>query len=115
MLAGLAGSAQAQAPPPAPTTQVLALLNIKPDVNRAELMKTLPEEVKATVRLHLDGKIQQWYGRADGRGVIFILNCTSVEEAAKITADLPFNKAGVGSFEYIALTPLSPLRVLVGQ
>lgn len=111
----LASSATAQTPPPpAPTTQVLALLLVKSDVARAEVMKVLPDEVKATVRLHLDGKIQQWYGRADNRGVVFILNATSVDEAKRITAELPFEKGGIAIFEYVALTPLTPLRLLLG-
>jgi hypothetical protein len=29
----------------------------------------------------LDGKIQQWYARADGRGVMFILNVTDTTAA----------------------------------
>jgi len=111
----LASSATAQTPPPpAPTTQVLALLIVKTDIPRADVMKVLPDEVKATVRLHLDGKIQQWYGRSDNRGVVFILNATSVAEAKSITAELPFEKAGIAAFEYIALTPLTPLRLLLG-
>jgi len=111
----LASSATAQTPPPpAPTTQVLALLIVKSDIPRADVMKVLPDEVKATVRLHLDGKIQQWYGRADNRGVVFILNATSVDEAKRITAELPFEKAGIAGFEYVALTPLTPLRLLLG-
>jgi len=113
-LLGPAASASAQTPPPAPTTQVLALLTVKSDIPRPDVMKVLPDEVRATVKLHLDGKIQQWYGRADNRGVVFILNATSVEEAKTITANLPFEKAGIATFEYIALTPLTPLRVLLG-
>ena len=112
---GFAATASAQAPTPAPTTQVLALLNVKSDVPRPEIMKVLPDEVRATVRLHLDGKIQQWYGRADNRGVVFILNATSVEEAKKITSELPLDKAGLATFEYVALTPLTPLRLLLGS
>ena len=41
----------------------------------------MPDEVRATLKLYLDGKIQQWYSRSDGRGVIFILNCTTAAEA----------------------------------
>ncbi|HEY8539581.1 MAG TPA: hypothetical protein VIL28_11995 [Steroidobacteraceae bacterium] len=51
----------------------------------------------------------------DNRGVVFILNATSVDEAKKITAELPFEKAGLATLEYIALTPLTPLRVLLGS
>jgi hypothetical protein len=113
-LLGPAASASAQTPPPAPTTHVLALLTVKSDIPRPDVMKALPDEVRATVKLHLDGKIQQWYARADNRGVVFILNATSVEEAKTITANLPFEKAGIATFEYIGLTPLTPLRVLLG-
>ena len=110
----LASSVTAQTPPPpAPTTQVLALLNVKSDIPRSDVLKMLPDEVKATVRLHLAGKIQQWYGRSDNRGVVFILNATSVDEAKSITAELPFEKAGIAAFDYVALTPLTPLRLLL--
>lgn len=105
----------AQAPPAAPTTGVLAILTVKPDIPRPELMKVLPDEVRATVQLHLQGKITQWYGRGDGKGVVFILNAASVDEAKKLVADLPLDKGGMATFDFIALTPLSPLRVLVGQ
>lgn len=105
----------AQPAPASPTTGVLAILTVKPDIARPELMKILPDEVRATVRLHLDGKITQWYGRADGKGVVFILNASSVEEAKKLVAELPLDKSGMATFDFIALTPLSPLRVLLGQ
>ena len=105
----------AQSPPAAPTTGVLAILTVKPDIARPELMKVLPDEVRATVRLHLDGKITQWYGRGDGKGVVFILNASSVDEAKKLVAELPLDKSGMATFDFIALTPLSPLRVLLGQ
>jgi hypothetical protein len=108
-----ATGAAAQAPPPAPTTNVLAILTVKADVPRPELTKLLPEEVRATVRLYLDGKIVQWYGRADGKGVMFILNASSVDEAKQLVANLPLDKAGLATFEFMALTPLSPLRVLL--
>jgi len=106
-------AAQASAAPPAPTTNVLAILSTNPATPRAELMKVLPDEVRATVRLYLDGKIAQWYGRADGKGVIFVLNASSIDEAKKIVESLPLDKAGMATFDYIALTPLTPLRTLL--
>jgi hypothetical protein len=116
-----AAATQAPAPqpaapqPPAPTTAVLATLSVKPDVQRPDIMKVMPQEVRDTVVLYLDGKIQQWYARADGRGVVFVLNAKSVEEAKAMTAQLPLMKAGLVTFEYMALTPLTPLRALVSQ
>jgi hypothetical protein len=102
-------------PPAAPVTAVLATLTVKPDVPRPEIMKTMPQEVRDTVRLYLEGRIQQWYARADGRGVVFVLNAASVEEAKKITDTLPLSKAGLVTFDYLALTPLTPLRALLSQ
>lgn len=105
----------APAAPPAPTTAVLATLTVKPDVQRQDVQKTMPQEVRDTVKLYLDGRIQQWYARADGKGVVFLLNARSVDEAKAITDTLPLMKAGLVTFDFLALTPLTPLRALVGQ
>ena len=107
-------SAQAQ-PAAAPTTGVLVLLTVKPDTPRPDIMKVLPSEVRDTVSLYLDGKISHWYGRSDGRGVVFIMNCSTVDEAKAITDTLPLTKAGLATFEYVALTPLTPLRMLIAE
>jgi hypothetical protein len=105
----------AQPPPPAPVTGVLTMLTIKPDVQRADITKTMPNEVRDTMKLYLDGKIAQWFARGDGRGVVFILNCATVAEAKAITDTLPLSKANLASFEYIPLTPLTPLRMLIAE
>jgi hypothetical protein len=110
-------AAQPPATPPAaaPITAVLATLSVKPNVQRPDIAKVMPQEVRDTVVLYLDGKIQQWYARADGRGVVFVLNAKSVEEAKAMTEQLPLMKAGLVTFDYLALTPLAPLRALVSQ
>jgi len=113
-------SAFAQAPPPgsapaAPTTAVMVSLTIKPEVDRAQLMKSMPAEVRDTVRAYLDGKIQQWFSLADGRGVLFILNCSTLAEAKAIMGELPLAKANLANFEYTALGPLTPLRMLLAD
>jgi len=110
----LAPPAAAQPPPPAPTTGVLTTLTVKSDVARDQIMKVMPDEVRETVRMYLDGKIQQWFARADGRGVVFILNAASVADAKALTDTLPLSKAGFVTFDYLPLTPLTPLRMLIG-
>ena len=109
----LATPAFAQPPAAAPTTQVLTALTVKTDVDRAQIMKVMPDEVRATVKMYLDGKIQQWYSRSDGRGVVFILNASSVADAKALTDQLPLSKANLATFEYTALSPLGPLRMLI--
>jgi hypothetical protein len=109
------GHPAAQAPAPAPTTGILTTLTVKADVQRADIMNVMPNEVRDTVKLYLDGKIQQWWARGDGRGVVFILNCASVAEAKALTDTLPLSKANYATFEYVALTPLTPLRMLIAE
>ena len=104
---------RAQAPTATPATQVLTALTVKADIDRAQLTKVMPDEVRATLKLYLEGKIQQWYSRSDGRGVIFILNCTTAAEAKAITDGLPLSKANLATFEYTPLSPLAPLRMLL--
>ena len=102
-----------QPPPPAAATQVLATLTVKTDADRPAIMKVMPQEVRDTVKLYLDGKIQQWYSRTDGRGVVFILNVTSVADAKALTDTLPLVKANLVTFDYMPLAPLAPLRLLL--
>jgi len=109
----LAAPAAAQPPTPTPTTAVLVNLTVKPDVDRTQVMKTMPEEVRETLKLYLDGKIQQWFSRSDGRGVMFIINATDAAGARAIMEGLPLAKAGLVNLEYTGLGPLSPLRALL--
>src|SRR5258708_35737226 len=97
------------AQPPASTapTQVLTTLSVKPGIDRAELTKVMPQEVRDTLKLYLDGKIQQWFSRGDGRGVVFILNCATAAEAKAITDTLPLSKAGLATFDYMPIGPLA--------
>jgi hypothetical protein len=111
----VAASASAQTPAPAPTTGVLTTLTIKPDIERPQVMKVMPDEVRDTMKMYLDGKIQQWWARADGKGVVFVLNVHTVAEAKALTDTLPLSKANLASFEYTALTPLTPLRMLLAD
>jgi hypothetical protein len=91
----------------------MATLTVKPGIAQEELMKVLPTEVRDTVQLYLDGKIQQWFARGDGKGVVFILDCKTVDEAKAILDMLPLVKQNLATFEYMPLGPLSPLRLLI--
>jgi len=110
----LAPMAQGQSAPPQPKiTGVLTMLSPKPGVIPEQIMKIMPAEIRATVPLYLDGKIQQWYMRGDGRGVIFILNCKDVEEARAIIGSLPLSQANLVDEQFIPVGPLLPLGMLL--
>src|SRR6266478_2076787 len=59
--------------PSVPTPKIAAVLVIetaKQGVTAQQIMPIIPEEIRATVKLYLDGKIQQWYSRGDGKGAV---------------------------------------------
>ena len=110
----LAPLAQGQSTPPKPKiTGVLTILTPKPGVVPDQIMKIMPSEIRATVPLYLDGKIQQWFTRGDGRGVIFLLNCTDVEEARALIESLPLSKENLVDEQFIPVGPLLPLGILL--
>jgi len=110
----LAPMAQGQSTPPQPKiTGVVTMLSPKPGVIPGQIMKIMPAEIRATVPLYLDGKIQQWYMRGDGRGVIFIMNCKDVEEARALIESLPLSQANLVDGQFIPVGPLLPLGLLL--
>jgi hypothetical protein len=113
ILAVAATSVFAQSAAPPKVTHVLATLTLKQGITRDQITKVLQTEVRETVQLYLDGKIQQWYARGDGKGVVFLLDCKTVEEAKAILEGLPLAKENFASFDYMPLGPLTPLRLLL--
>jgi len=110
----LAPMAQGQSTPPKPEiTGVLTILSPKPGATPEQIMKIMPAEIRATVPLYLEGKIQQWYTRGDGKGVIFLLNCKDVEEARAIMESLPLSKENLVDEQFIPVGPLLPLGILL--
>jgi hypothetical protein len=106
--------AQGQSTPPQPKiTGVVTMLSPKPGVIPEQIMKIMPAEIRATVPLYLDGKIQQWYMRGDGRGVIFIMNCQDVAEARSLIESLPLSQANLVDEQFIPVGPLLPLGMLL--
>lgn len=104
-----------RAPVPVPTTKVLAIGSFTANATPAEWQKVLPDEVRATVRLYLDGKIDQWFVKQDQSGVVFLMNVTDPGEAKALLEKLPFGPAGLMTFQLIPLGPISPLRMLLAD
>ena len=107
------GQPPADAPSPK-TTEVLVILTAKEGVTRQQIMNIMPAEVRATVKLYLDGKIRQWYFKGDGRGVVVSLDVKTVDEARVIIDALPLSKENLMDHEYIPVGPLLPLASLIG-
>ena len=96
------------------TTAVLVIETPKKGVTPDEIMAVIPAEIRATVRLYLDGKIREWYSRGDGKGVIFVVEAKTEDEARALVETLPLAKEQLMDHQYIPVGPLMPLRALVG-
>jgi len=105
---------QAQATSPT-TTGVMVILTVKAGVTREQVMAVMPDEIRQTVQLYLNGKIREWYSRGDGRGVVFLLDTRDVAEAEAIIEGLPLAKENIMEHEFIAVGPLLPLRLLTAN
>lgn len=116
LLPSLAAKAQgAPTLPAVPTTKVVAIGSVDSTLASGSAgANIMPHEVSDTVRLYLAGKIDQWYVRKDTRGVVFLMNVSSVEEAHALLEKLPLGVAGIMKFELIPVGPLSPLNYLLG-
>ena len=97
------------------TTEVLVIQTPKKGVTAQQVMAVIPAEIRATVKLYLDGKIRQWYSRGDGKGVIFLVDAKSEGEARALMETLPLAKEHLMDHEYFPVGPLMPLRALMGR
>jgi len=109
-------SGQPPSDSPSPkTTEVMVILTAKEGVTRQQIMNVMPAEVRATVKLYLDGTIRQWYSRGDGKGVIFLIDAKSVEDAHAAIDAMPLSKENLVDHEYIPVGPLMPLTALIAR
>jgi hypothetical protein len=98
-----------------PTTKILAIGTINPGVDPAKVFAILPNEVRDTVDLYLNGKIDQWYSQQERRGVVFILNVTDPAAARDMLEKLPLGQAHLMSFELIPIGPLNSASSVAGH
>src|SRR5215470_17448833 len=94
------------------TTGVVVIETPKQGVTPQQIMAVIPEEIRATVKLYLDGKIREWYSRGDGKGVIFLVDAKTEDEARAPMEALLLAKEHLMDHEYIPVGPLMPLRAL---
>lgn len=80
------------------------------DEDRRTLM---PKEVPDTLKLYLEGKIEQFWLREDKPGVIFLMHSDSLDQARATIQALPLAANGLLSFEFIPVGPLKPLGLLI--
>ncbi len=92
--------------------KVMAVGTLKP-LTQEQRNLHMPKEVPGTLKLYLDGKIEQFWARRDGHGVIFLMDVANSEEAGTILRSLPLGHNELLTFELIPVGPLAPLGLLL--
>jgi hypothetical protein len=93
--------------------KVLAVASITKPMSPEDRQQIMPSEVPATLKLYLDGKIEQFWFRQDKPGVIFLMNVESIEEAKAAVDALPLTSGGFAQYELMHVGPLAPLGLLI--
>ncbi len=93
--------------------KVFAIATITKPVTPEQRQEIMPREVPATLKLYLDGKIEQFWYRSDAPGVVFLMNVDSVEQARETVGTLPLVTDGFAKYEFIPVGPLAPLGMLI--
>ena len=98
-----------------PTTKILAIGRFTSAATEAKIRPIMHGEVNATLRLYLDGVIDEWFVQQDHSGVVFLLNATDTDKARQLLEQLPLGQAALMKFELVPLGPIAPLGVLLQQ
>jgi hypothetical protein len=96
-----------------PTTKTLAVGRWTSKATIAGVRPLIPTEVCDTVRLYLDGVVDQWFIQQDNSGVVFLLNVTDPDKAHELLEKLSLGRAGLIEFQLTPLGPISALSVLL--
>lgn len=83
--------------------KIIALEHELPGATSEAFQRFAQDEARTAWELHQAGLIRELYFRADELRAVLVLECESVEGAAKILAELPFVREGLIHFELIPL------------
>jgi len=92
--------------------KVFALYSLKSPLTPEQRKEHMANEVPATLKLYLQGKIEQFWFR-ETAGPIFLMDAASVDEAKVTLDELPLVASGLATFELIPVGPLKPLGLLI--
>ncbi|WP_434112283.1 hypothetical protein [Paraburkholderia caffeinilytica] len=92
--------------------KVFAIASAQPTLTPDKLQQHMPNEVPATLKLYLEGKVEQFWFR-DKAGPIFLMNVESIEQARATLNMLPLVADGLMTYELMQVGPLAPLGRLI--
>ncbi len=91
----------------------LAIARVEPNTTPEKIQPHLGAEVQHAWRLYKEGTLREMYSRQDQRlGVVFVLECSSVDQARQILDELPFVRARLIDFDIVPLGPFHYFETL---
>lgn len=93
--------------------QILAISELTKNSTLENVTPHIAQEVRDTLGLHLKDVIRNFYFQSEGNGVVFMMECDSVEAARSELDNLILVKNGIAQFRLIPLEPLRPLGMLL--
>jgi muconolactone delta-isomerase len=93
--------------------KVFAIGSIAKVPTDEQKQQIMPKEVPDTLKLYLDGKLEQFWFRQDVPGTFFLFNVESIDEAKKITESMPLVAEGFLKYDLFEVGPLAPLGLLL--
>jgi hypothetical protein len=85
--------------------KILAIAKVSPQTTLENMQPHLEAEVKHAWTLYKNGTVREMYDRQDRRGVVFVLECGSLDEARKDLDRLPLVREKLIDFEMVILEP----------
>ena len=92
--------------------KVFALYSLKAPLSPEQRKELMPQEVPATLKHYLEGKVEQFWFR-ENAGPIFLMNVESVEEARATLSKLPLMANNLVNLDLLPVVPLMPLGLLI--
>ena len=92
--------------------KIMAIGTLNAPLTPEQRQQIMPKEVPHTLELYLDGKIEQFWFRAD-TGPIFLMTADSVEEAKATVDAMPLVAGGLAKYQFWPVGPLAPLGLLI--
>jgi hypothetical protein len=92
--------------------KVMAIGALNAPLSQEQRQEVMPREVPHTLKMYLDGKIEQFWFRQD-TGPIFLMDVESVEAAKGLVDKMPLVEGGLATYQFWPVGPLMPLRLLV--
>jgi hypothetical protein len=94
--------------------KIMAIASPKAALTPEILAPHMGAEVPHTLRLYLDGVVEQFWFR-ERNGPIFLMNVESVEQARATLEAMPMVKAKLIAYELMPVGPLMPLGRLIKE